>query len=182
MRALAALLCSLALLSPALAADYPPGAETGPAVPGYGPVFPVVDGAFALANDRSYKVTKDISTTSESPEQINRQLDSVARFLNMQARAGTPAAHLRVAVVIHGGAGRDMLTDAAYRERFGTDNPNTGLLKALSEAGVDIYLCGQTAAARGYPVETLNPAVTMALSAMGAHVRLQSEGYTLIPF
>jgi hypothetical protein len=27
-----------------------------------------------------------------------------------------------------------------------------------------------------------NPAVTMALSAMSAHVRLQSEGYTLIPF
>jgi hypothetical protein len=30
--------------------------------------------------------------------------------------------------------------------------------------------------------EEFNPAVAMALSAMSAHVRLQSEGYTLIPF
>ncbi len=61
-------------------------------------------------------------------------------------------------------------------------NPNTAMLKALGDAGVTIYLCGQSAAHRGYGVEELNPAVTMALSAMTAHVRLQSEGYTLIPF
>lgn len=41
MRATAALLCYLFVLPTAAAADYPPGAETGPAVPGYGPVFPV---------------------------------------------------------------------------------------------------------------------------------------------
>jgi len=47
---------------------------------------------------------------------------------------------------------------------------------------VVIYLCGQTAAYRGFAAEELSPVVTMALSAMTAHVRLQSEGYTLIPF
>jgi hypothetical protein len=31
-------------------------------------------------------------------------------------------------------------------------------------------------------VEELSPAVSLALSAMTAHVRLQSEGFTLIPF
>jgi len=52
----------------------------------------------------------------------------------------------------------------------------------LNEAGVKIFLCGQTAAYRGFATEELHPAVTMALSAMTAHVRLQSEGFTLIPF
>jgi intracellular sulfur oxidation DsrE/DsrF family protein len=47
---------------------------------------------------------------------------------------------------------------------------------------VKIYLCGQTAAYRGFSVEELNPVVSMALSAMTAHVRLQAEGFTLIPF
>jgi intracellular sulfur oxidation DsrE/DsrF family protein len=52
----------------------------------------------------------------------------------------------------------------------------------LGKAGVKIYLCGQTAAFKGYGAEEFHPAVTIALSAMTVHVRLQSEGYTLIPF
>ncbi|MEQ8514938.1 MAG: DsrE family protein, partial [Chromatocurvus sp.] len=109
-------------------------------------------------------------------------MDSVARFLNMQVRAGTPLESLDMALIVHGGAAKDLLTDAAYRERFEVDNPNTGLLGGLAKAGVTIYLCGQTASYRGFAPGDLNPAVTMALSAMSAHVQLQSDGYTLIPF
>lgn len=156
--------------------------ETGPAVPGYGPVFAVPDGVFNLSNDRLYKVTKDVSATSAEPDEINRGIESAARFLNMQARHGTRSDQLEMAVVVHGGAVKDLLTDDAYRSRFGVANPNTGLLAGLGRAGVNIYLCGQTATNRGVAPEELNPAVTMALSAMAAHVQLQSEGYTLIPF
>lgn len=166
----------------AVAAEYPAGITTGPAVPDYGPVAPVPEGAFALDNARSYKVVKDIRATGEQPDQLNRNLESVARLLNMQARAGTPTENLDVAVVVHGPAIRDLLSDAAYRERFGQANPNTGLLAGLADAGVNIYLCGQTAAIRGFSPDELNPAVQMALSAMGAHIRLQSEGYTVLPF
>lgn len=174
-------LCCFSFSAVLAAADYP-GATTGPVVEGYGPVFPVEEGAFALASDRSYKVSKDLASTSGSVEEINRGIDSVARFLNMQAQAGTAPGTLDMALIVHGAAIKDLLTDAAYRERFGVDNPNTGLLSGLSKAGVTIYLCGQTAAARGFGSEELSPAVTMALSAMSAHVQLQSEGYTLIPF
>ncbi len=69
-----------------------------------------------------------------------------------------------------------------YRQRFDEPNPNTVMLKALSGAGVKIYLCSQSAAFKGYGFDEFNPAVTIALSAMTAHVRLQQEGYTLIPF
>ena len=165
----------------ALAADYP-GAETGPAVPGYGPVFPVPEGAFALSNDRVYKVSKDVAASAGDVAGRNPNIEALARFLNMQARAGTAPEQLRVALVVHGGAWKDLLTDAAYRERFGIANPNTGLLDGLAEAGVAIYLCGQTAAYRKLTPAVLNPAVELSLSAMAAHVQLQSEGYTLIPF
>jgi intracellular sulfur oxidation DsrE/DsrF family protein len=156
--------------------------ETGPAVPGYGPVFAVPDGAFNLSNDRLYRVTKDVSATRAEPDDINRGLESAARFLNMQARHGTRADQLEMAVVVHGGAVKDLLSDDAYRSRFGIANPNTGLLAGLGRAGVHIYLCGQTATNRGVAPDELNSNVTMALSAMAAHVQLQSEGYTLIPF
>ena len=64
------------------------------------------------------------------------------------------------------------ILDAAQREL----HEETGIEDAK------IYLCGQTAAYRGFAAAELNPVVTMALSAMTAHVFLQSEGYTLIPF
>jgi intracellular sulfur oxidation DsrE/DsrF family protein len=175
------LILSLLLAAPAMAAERPVP-ETGPAVEGYGPVYPVPEGSFNLSNDRYYKVSKDLSTSSDSPDQINRGLESAARFLNMQARNGTPRDKLEMAVIVHGGAGKDMLSDEAYEARFGVSNPNSGLLEGLGKAGVRIYLCGQTAAHRGYAPQELNPAVSISLSAMAAHVQLQSEGYTLIPF
>lgn len=156
--------------------------ETGPAVEGYGPVLAVPEGSFNLSNDRHYKVSKDVTTTAESPSEINRGLESAARFLNMQARNGTAPEQLEMAVIVHGAAAKDLLNDAAYRTRFGMANPNSGLLAGLGKAGVKIYLCGQTAGFRGYAPEELNPGVSLALSAMAAHVQLQSEGYTLIPF
>lgn len=181
MRRMIALLAGCSLMAPVFAAEYP-GTTTGPVVPGHGPVFPVENAAFPMDNARHYKVSKDLATTSEAPDAINRGMESVARFLNMQAQAGMPPENIDMALVVHGGAAKDLLTDAAYRERYGVDNPNTALLTGLGEAGVQVYLCGQTAAARGFPPETLNPVVKTALSAMSAHVRLQSEGYVLIPF
>jgi len=155
---------------------------TGPAVEGYGPVYPVADDAFNLASDRHYKVSKDLSSSDEDNSKLNRGLESVARFLNMQARSGTPMNQLDMAVIVHGRAAKDLLTDEAYQSRFGVSNPNTELLAGLEKAGVAIYLCGQTAAYRGFDDKELNASVTMALSAMTAHVQLQTEGYTLIPF
>lgn len=175
-------LCCCFCLSPLLLAADDPEARTGPVVEGYGPVYSVGEDAFALAENRSYRVSKDLSTTAASADELNRGIDSVARFLNMQARAGPAPDSLEVALVVHGAAAKDLLTDAAYRERFKVDNPNTGLIAGLARAGVKIYICGQTAVHRGFHREDLNPAVTMALSAMSAHVRLQSDGYTLIPF
>lgn len=176
-----ALVFSLLNVPVALGSD-PVSPETGPAVPGFGPVFAVPADSFNLSNDRHYKVSKDVSTSSGSVDEINRGLESAARFLNMQARNGTPANQLEMAVIVHGAAAKDLLSDAAYASRFGVKNPNTELLEGLGAAGVRVYLCGQTAAYRGFSPTELNPKVTLALSAMAAHVQLQSDGYTLIPF
>ena len=158
------------------------GPQTGPVVENYGPVFPVPEASFNLDADTNYKVTMDVSATGDFVEDRNSHLESAARFLNMHARNGIDPDHIEFAIIVHGAAAKDLLMDKAYQSRFEEPNPNTALLMGLGKAGVKIYLCGQTAAFKGYGAEEFHPAVTIALSAMTVHVRLQSEGYTLIPF
>jgi len=52
----------------------------------------------------------------------------------------------------------------------------------LTDKGVRVILCGQTAAYYDISNDDLLPGVEMALSAMTAHALLQQEGYTLNPF
>jgi len=163
-------------------AAYAAAPPTGPIIKDFGPVFPVPEGSYNLAADTHYKVTMDVSATGDFPEDMNRSLVSAARFLNMHARNGIEAKNIEFAIIVHGPAGKDLLGNKGYEERYQEPNPNTELLNQLGQAGVEIYLCGQSAAYMKIAADELNPAVTMALSAMSAHVRLQSEGYTLIPF
>ncbi len=156
--------------------------QTGPVIEAFGPVYDVPAGALNLKQDTHYKVSMDVSATADFSSDLNRHLESAARFLNMHARNGIDPKSIDFAIVVHGSAGKDLLTDDAYRARFDGPNPNTAMLAALHGAGVKIYLCGQTAAHRGFSAGELNPAVSLALSAMTAHVLLQSEGFTLIPF
>ena len=162
--------------------SYAAGPPTGPIIKDFGPVFEVAEGAYNLEKDTHYKVTMDVSATGDFPEDINRSMVSAARFLNMHARNGIEAKNIEFALIVHGPASKDMLGDEGYKKRYQEPNPNTALMNQLGAAGVEIYLCGQSAAYMKIADEELNPAVTMALSAMTVHVRLQSEGYTLIPF
>ena len=82
----------------------------------------------------------------------------------------------------HGGAWQDVLSNEAYKEKFGVDNPNLPLINALDAAGVDVIICGQTASYRGMTKQTINPNVKMALSAMTALLQYQNQGYRFIKF
>lgn len=168
-----------AVFSVAAAAAEP---EMGPIIKNHGPVMAPPAGSYNLDPSVHYKVSMDVYSTPDFPDEPNRHLVSAARFLNMHARNGIPAENIEFALVVHGKAAKDLLTDEAHTARYNGPNPNTELLAELKAAGVPIYLCSQTAAFRGMAPEEFSPAVTMALSAMTAHVRLQQEGYTLIPF
>lgn len=156
--------------------------DLGPVIPSFGPVLPPPPGSYNLESDAHYRVSMDVAGIADFPDEENRKFVSAARFLNMHVRNGIPAENLEFALIVHGAAAKDLLTDAAYEARYNEPNPNTPLLEELNKAGVKIYLCSQTAGFRGMQPEEFSPAVTMALSAMTAHVRLQQEGYTLIPF
>lgn len=173
----------LALLAPAvLAGQIPSGPTKGPVIPDFGPVYVVPNPGLPTPMLQELKVRFDVSTTAADVKAVSPALETAARFLNMHAKAGVSPERLKVAVVVHGDASKDVLDNDAYRKRHGVDNPNVPLLEELKRAGVRVYLCGQTAGSRGIVAADLAPPVQMALSAITAHLVLNAEGYVLNPF
>ena len=152
----------------------------GPVVEGFGETYPVEAPDFATPTDQSYRMLFDISTSPDAPDALSAQLNTVARFLNMHARTGVAPEQMHLAIVLHGTAGKYALNRAAYRVRYEAEHTNRALVEALHEAGVDIYLCGQTAMHRGLPPDQLASEVDLALSAMTVIASLDAKGYTVV--
>ncbi len=144
-------------------------------------MYAVPDADFKPPTDHVFKVMFSVTGTAKSMSELNRNIDTVARYLNMQAQNGVPLKNMKLALILHGPAGKDALNNAAYQTRYHTDNPNLGLLEALHQAGVAIYICGQTAAARGFAKKELAPQVKLGLSALTVMSTLAGEGYVLMP-
>jgi intracellular sulfur oxidation DsrE/DsrF family protein len=155
---------------------------TGPVIQEFGATFTVPTAVLVPPTDIDYKLAFDVNVGEDDPKRLNARIDTLARFINMHARAGVPLERIKLALVLHGTAAKDTLTNAGYRARHGVDNPNLPLLDALKKAGVRIYLCGQSAGTRQLGANEIAPMVTMAYSAMTAHVLLAREGYVTNPF
>lgn len=170
------------LLAPAVLGAQSPAPSKGPIIADFGAVYTVADPGLATPMLQELKLRFDISEAAADPKAVSARLETAARFLNMHGKAGVSPERLKVAIVVHGTASKDVLTDDAYRKRHGIDNPNLPLLVALKKAGVRIYFCGQSAGSRGIAVSEVAAPVEMALSAMTAHLVLNTEGYVLNPF
>lgn len=152
----------------------------GPVIAGYGPTYPIDDRDVELEEGAEYMAVFDIAAYTDDVASVNYRLVSVARFLNMHARNGVPVENMDLAVVVHGGAVKNLLTHKSYDTRFGSDNPNLDLLRKLHEAGVAIYLCGQSMSFGGIQKDELAQPVQVALSAMTMLTVLQNDGYAVL--
>lgn len=159
-----------------------PSRSPGPLIPDFGAVWDVPKPDLKVNKKMEYKVMFDIYSSPDDPEALNRGLNTLARFMNMHAKAGVPARNIHVAAIVHNKASWDLLTDVAYMEKYGVKNPNRELIRQLTAAGADIYQCGQSLYSRAVPREALVPEVQVALSAMTAILQLKEEGYQLIKF
>jgi intracellular sulfur oxidation DsrE/DsrF family protein len=166
--------CFLFLSSLLFAQDY------GPVIQDFGPTWEVDNPDYPTSSDLPYRVVFDVAKGPESPADQNPSLITLARFLNMHAKAGVPVEELKVIAVLHGGAAKHALDDQAYQERYGVVNPHTDLFRQLKEAGVKVYLCGQSMHARKLPQDSINPNIGLALSAMTVLIKAQAEGYSVI--
>jgi len=151
----------------------------GPVIEGYGPTYPINDRDVPLMDGDVYKAVFDAAQNPDE-KSLNTGLESVARYLNMHARNGVAVENMSIAVVAHGPALKTLLADAAYRNRYGIDNPNAELLEKLAAAGVSFYVCGQSMTFGGFDNDELIEAAQIALSAMTMLTVLQSDGYALL--
>ncbi len=156
--------------------------KTGPIIKDYGKVWAIDNPDFKVDSSKEYKAVFDIMNSPESHESVNATIETAARFLNMHAQSGVPAENLKVALVVHNKASKDVITNKAYQKKYGADNPNQELLKALMDAGGQVIFCGQSSVSRGFPREDLIEGVQLSLSAMTALIQLQDEDYRLIKF
>ena len=153
-----------------------------------GPVFkdfaPIADvkSDVPVPKGTVFKVAFDVSDKAK-PGEVTRGIEAAGRFINMNVAAGVPLADIQVAIVVHGGASADLLSAAPYAKRNpGVVNGNATPIAQLLAKGVQIHLCGQSAAAYGITNADLLPGVKMSVSAMNSHALLQQAGYTLNPF
>lgn len=170
----------LVMFAPGALAETGPTRSTGPVFSDHGAVFDAVEPDYR-PHPSAYRAFFDVWIGAEANDAPNPRLDTLARFMNMHARDGVPVESMHLAVVLHGTAGRAVLTDAAYRERFGVPNPDRALLEALAGKGVRIMICGQSAKARGYARSDMLAPVRVATSALTAIMGLQAEGYAMMP-
>lgn len=154
----------------------------GHIIKNYGSTFNVENPDIKTDTSANFKVIFDVSKSSEDKSKTNKYIETAARFLNMHAHEGMTPEQLKVAITIHGAAWQDVLNNEAYKKKFKVDNPNFKLINELTEAGVDVIICGQTASFRGMDKQHLNPNVKLALSAMTALLQYQNNGYQFIKF
>jgi len=139
------------------------------------------DQDIVLDTNTKMKVVFDVGNSAEK-QGLNRSFNSLARFLNMHVANGFSAENIELALVIHGTAGFDVLSNEAFQNKYKKSNPNHELISLLLKSKVKIYVCGQSAAYHKIDNSELQQGVKMSLSAMTVHAQLQQQGYTLNPF
>jgi len=174
------LAAALLIAAPAMAQSRQ-GFGPGPVLPDVGPIAPV-ESDLPLPKGAKFKIAFDIAAKA-TPGQLSRQIETAARTLNMHVAAGVPQKDVQIVLIFHGPSAADLLKPEVYAARNdGKANGSMDAIRKLIGAGVEFYLCGQTAMGQNISKADLLPGVKMSLSAITAHAVYQQRGYTLNPF
>lgn len=154
--------------------------HSGPVFKDFGDIATIKNPDLVIPKDTILKVVYDSYKNSEVG-QVTSTFNSAATFINMHVEAGHPKENIKVAIVVHGSTSVAVTKQEFYGEKNnGAINVNIPVIEALLKEGVDIYICGQSAAFRGVTKDDLIEGVKMSHSAMTAHAILQADGYALI--
>lgn len=130
----------------------------------------------------NYKIAVEVNSDNPQPTQVHEFFDKTASVVNLHALGGVAAENLHVIMVIHGPAAQFVLGNEAYRAKYGVDNPNIPLFRELNEAGVKIFVCGQSLNKRNITTEMLAPGINVALSAITTLTTYQLKGYATLHY
>jgi len=177
----AATLLVLSLVSPR---PMSAAADTRPLlVPGYEPARDV-PGAAELPDPKiDYKILFSVSNGAKDRDaDVNPMLPTIARYLNTLGKYNVQADHRHLVVMFHQ-RNPDfdiVMTNEAYKARYGKDNPNIALIHALKQAGVQFRACGQALGGRKIDAKDVNPDIQIDLWAMTSMLNLQMKGFARV--
>lgn len=152
-----------------------------PIIENFGGIYEIPD-SIDPEPDMEYNIVIDLKTLQRDKASLNPGLNNVARMMNLHGLGGVKAEDLNVAVVIHGGATDLVIDNNAYQKRYEMDNPNLELIDTLKEAGIEIYVCGQSLIAREYAFDELNPQIKKGLSMLTVFTTYMNNGYKPLVF
>lgn len=152
-----------------------------PIVKNFGGIYEIAN-ALNPDSEIEYKIAIDLKTLQRDKESINPGLNNVARMMNLHGLGGVKPDHIKVSVIIHGGATDVILTNEAYKQRYELDNPNIPLITALKEAGAEIYVCGQSLLGRRYEHDQVNSEVVIGLSMLTVFTTYMHNGFVPLVF
>jgi intracellular sulfur oxidation DsrE/DsrF family protein len=150
-----------------------------PIIPNVGGVVPLPS---AAEQPRKGARVVFVITADAKPADLNTGLERVARLLNLYGSAGLKASDVRIALVMHGEATKSVLANEAYKSKFGTDkNPNLAVIGELRKAGVELFVCGQALAYKGFEQSEVSEGVKVASAALTVVINRQADGYSYVP-
>ena len=153
-----------------------------PIVKGYGGIYDIPDAVEKPDPSMKYRIVVDVVTADQDPKVLSTSLNNVARMINIHAIGGVPKENIEVVLGIHGMMAFAIQDNESYKKRYGVDNPNLGILKALDEAGVKMFVCGQSMVVRNILKETLAPEIKIATSMLTVLTTYQLKGYAAFRF
>jgi intracellular sulfur oxidation DsrE/DsrF family protein len=154
-----------------------------PIVKGYGGIYEIENVVEELEKGKKVKIIVELVTGNESPEKHSFWVNNIARLMNLHGIEGVPPDDLSVKVIVHGPAVFDLLSDGNYFEKYRIPkNPNIPVWEALSNAGADIIICGQSLIARDLGRNEIWEYTQVATSALTTITKNVADGYVLIKF
>ena len=156
--------------------------KVNPVIKSYGTVFEIPTADHKPDPKLKYNLLVELTENGSKPDSLNEFIEALATLINLHAAEGVPKENIKMAVVLRKMATYAVFGNEMYKETFKCDNPNLGLLKELSDFGVEFYVCGQTMLKRNIDNKKLVPGTKVASSGLTAITTYQLKGYTLVKF
>lgn len=156
--------------------------KVNPIIKNYGGIYDLPYADEKVDPTLDYNIVVEVVTVNNKPDEVNWALNNVARMINLHAMAGVPQEKLNVVLAIHGGAAFTVMNNEEYKKKYKVDNPNLDLYQALEEAGVKIFVCGQSLIARDINKDKMVPKIKIASSMLTTMTTYQLKGYAQLVF
>lgn len=156
--------------------------KVNPVIKSYGTVYEIPAADHKPDPALEYKIIVELNDNTPKPDSLNIYLEAIATLINLHAAEAVPQKNIKMVVVLRKAATYAVFGDELYKKYFKVDNPNWQLIKELTDAGVEFYVCGQTMIKRNTKEEELMPGTKIASSGLTAISTYQLKGYTMIKF